>query len=50
MIEETRIYPRAGVTSFEYTCLIAREEWESQPAALASSEFFLQKNVKCGII
>jgi hypothetical protein len=50
MTEETRIYPRTGVTSGEYTCLITREEWESQPAARASGEFFLQKNGKCGII
>ena len=50
MTEETRIYPRTGVTSGEYTCLITREEWESQPAARASGEFFLQKNGKCGMI
>ena len=25
----TRTYPRTGVTSGEYTCLITREEWEN---------------------
>ena len=29
----TRTYPRTGVTSGEYTCLITREEWERLPDA-----------------
>ena len=26
----TRTYPRTGITSGEYTCLITREEWEKK--------------------
>ena len=38
----TRTYPRTGITSGEYTCMITREEWKRQRESVPTPEFIDQ--------